>query len=180
MSGLVLAGLSSGSVTLDPPAIAGSTVIALPDTSGTLLTTSSAATGTGDLVKATAPTLSSPVLVTPNLGTPSAVVLTNATGTANALVAGIGVNQTWQNVTASRAAGTTYTNSTGKPIMVSVTAVRVGSSSSLSVVVGGVTIFAADASSQWYGSNDPCFIVPAGATYVVTSSTGFRNWAELR
>jgi hypothetical protein len=42
-----------------------------------------AATGSGGLVRATSPTL-----VTPNLGTPSAVVLTNATGTAAGLTAG--------------------------------------------------------------------------------------------
>jgi hypothetical protein len=41
-------------------------------------------TGTGSLVKAASPTL-----VTPALGTPSAVVLTNATGTAAGLTAGI-------------------------------------------------------------------------------------------
>ena len=35
-------------------------------------------------------------------------------------VSGVGVNQTWTDVTASRSAGTTYTNSTGKPITVSV------------------------------------------------------------
>jgi hypothetical protein len=32
----------------------------------------------------------------------------------------IGIGQTWQNVIASRSAGVTYTNTTGKPILVSV------------------------------------------------------------
>jgi hypothetical protein len=45
---------------------------------------------------------------------------TSLTGTANSLNAGIGVNQTWTSVT--RAIGTTYTNSTGKPISVAITA----------------------------------------------------------
>jgi hypothetical protein len=45
--------------------------------------TSTGATGTGKLVFDT-----SPLLVTPNLGTPSAVVLTNASGTAASLTAG--------------------------------------------------------------------------------------------
>ena len=40
-------------------------------------------TGTGNLVFATSPTLT-----TPNLGTPSAIVLTNATGTASSLTVG--------------------------------------------------------------------------------------------
>lgn len=39
--GLVLGGLTSGSVTLDPPNVAGSTVITLPSTSGTMITTAS-------------------------------------------------------------------------------------------------------------------------------------------
>ena len=41
MSGVVLNGSTSGSVTLDPPAVAGSTVITLPSTSGTMITTAS-------------------------------------------------------------------------------------------------------------------------------------------
>lgn len=44
---------------------------------GTGVTTS---TGTGSTVRSTSPTLTSAILVTPNLGTPSAAVLTNATG----------------------------------------------------------------------------------------------------
>ena len=182
MSGLVLAGLSSGSVTLDPPAIAGSTVITLPAASGTMLTTTSAATGTGDLVKATAPTLSSPVLVTPNLGTPSAVVLTNATGTANSLNAGIGVNQTWQNVTASRAAGTTYTNSKGKPILVDI---------SLSGITAGTSTLKVDTITVGYMTGNSTggavastisTVVPNGSSYVLTN-TGTNSivaWSELR
>lgn len=41
MAGVILNGSTSGSVTLDPPAVAGSTVITLPSTSGTMLTTAS-------------------------------------------------------------------------------------------------------------------------------------------
>jgi len=39
MSGVIIAGNTSGSVTLDAPAVAGSTVITLPTTSGTMLLT---------------------------------------------------------------------------------------------------------------------------------------------
>lgn len=93
----------------------------------------------------------------------------------------IGVGQAWVDLTASRASGTTYTNATGKPIMVSITSTRVGSSASVSAVVGGVTVFAADSTGQWYGSNNPCFIVPNNTTYVVTfSGVSIKNWAELR
>ena len=41
MSGVIIAGNTSGSVTLDAPAVAGSTVITLPTTSGTMITTAS-------------------------------------------------------------------------------------------------------------------------------------------
>jgi hypothetical protein len=44
MSGVIIAGNTSGSVTLDAPAVAGSTVITLPSTSGTMLTNKSAGT----------------------------------------------------------------------------------------------------------------------------------------
>jgi hypothetical protein len=53
-------------------------------TSAELAAVISDETGTGALVFATSPTL-----VTPALGTPSAIVLTNATGTANSLTANI-------------------------------------------------------------------------------------------
>lgn len=64
MSKLVLNGDTSGSVTLDAPAISGTTTLTLPTTSGTVLTT------------ATGQTLTSPVIA----GTPTGVgVLTAAT-----------------------------------------------------------------------------------------------------
>ncbi len=44
MSGVIIAGNTSGSVTLDAPAVSGSTVITLPTTSGTMLTNKSVGT----------------------------------------------------------------------------------------------------------------------------------------
>lgn len=98
---------------------------------------------------------------------------------------GIGVNQTWQDVKSSRAAGTTYTNSTGKPIQVSIAVTVSGPSnpSSMSLVVGGVGV------GQVYwsvpsnaGGGQLTAIVPNGVNYVVNSSgnTGITYWAELR
>jgi hypothetical protein len=54
--------------------VTGATTLTLP-TSGTVTALGNASTGSGSIVLATSPTL-----VTPNLGTPSAGVLTNATG----------------------------------------------------------------------------------------------------
>lgn len=47
MASVVIAGNTSGSVTLDAPAVAGTTTLTLPTTSGTVLTTASTFAGTG-------------------------------------------------------------------------------------------------------------------------------------
>ena len=61
-----------------------------------------AVTGSGNVALATSPTL-----VTPNLGTPSAVVLTNATGLPNASVIGLGTFATANAATPPAIGGTT-------------------------------------------------------------------------
>jgi hypothetical protein len=152
----------------------------LPVANGGTGVTSS--TGSGDTVLSTSPTL-----VTPALGTPSAVVLTNATGTANSLNAGIGVNQTWTDVTSSRAYGTTYTNSTGKPISVSVSGTSTGSGSFIHIVyvnsneIAYQTTYSANSGYR----HNVFFIVPNSATYSITGAGGNNTtslylWSELR
>lgn len=96
----------------------------------------------------------------------------------------IGVGQTWQTVTGSRAYGATYTNATGKPIQVIIHATNDTNTSwgTLQPTVGGVTLPLASAilnQSRAYLS----FIVPSGATYVVTNSgtaLTLIQWSELR
>lgn len=92
---------------------------------------------------------------------------------------GIGYGQTWQDVTGSRSAGTTYTNSTGKPIFVMISVYNSQSANILLVTVSGVLISAVG-QSTWDNSTQASFIVPDGATYSATSSSGVRIWAELR
>lgn len=88
----------------------------------------------------------------------------------------IGVDQTWQTFNSSqRASGTSYTNNTGRPIMVSVSLGAITSGASFSVVVDSVTIAAGTIYSNYITHS---FIVPAGKTYVVTC--GALSWAELR
>ena len=98
--------------------------------------------------------------------------------------AGLGVGQTWQNVLASRASGVTYTNTTGKPIMVSIyTNVNAANTIYWTFFVSGVMVLQAfgggGASAYYYF---PCVsVIPAGATYVFTSvGGGIASWAELR
>jgi hypothetical protein len=82
----------------------GNVTTLLSSTSSQLASIISDETGTGNLVFATSPTL-----VTPDLGTPSAIVLTNATGTANNLTANVA---NYINVTDD-----TSTNATRYPIL---------------------------------------------------------------
>ncbi len=98
----------------------------------------------------------------------------------------IGVGQTWQTMTSSRTSGASYTNDTGKPIMVSVYNSGVDNGVSLTAVVGGVTVSrsvgGAGGDARWLVNAS--FIVPNGATYSVTFGTGALSttlvWNELR
>ena len=87
----------------------------------------------------------------------------------------VGVDQTWQDVTASRAAAVTYTNSTGKPIEVVITKSGNGGHA---VVVDGVTIGVPDDAA---GLNYMVsFIVPNGSTYSIATGATVILWTELR
>ena len=78
------------------------------------------------------PAVNGTLVTTGDTGSVSQTMLATA-------VVPVGVGQTWQNVLSSRAFGTTYTNSTGRPIMVSVSASTLNTASWL-VTVAGVTI----------------------------------------
>ena len=134
MSSVVIAGNTSGSVTLDAPDVAGTTTLTLPTTNGTVALTSNV----------------------------------------------IGVNQTWQVLTGSRSASTTYTNTTGKPIAVSILLASSLSISDNIITVGGVQAW------KIYNNNvrdqTAFVIVPNGSTYVLTLGSGasIAAWYELR
>jgi hypothetical protein len=89
---------------------------------------------------------------------------------------GLGYGQTWQDVTASRAASTTYTNSTGKPIALNIWGINAGS---VSLTINGVT---ADISG--INASVPSInldgIVPPGATYGIGACSTITLWSELR
>lgn len=94
-------------------------------------------------------------------------------------VGGIGTGQTWQ--TFARLGGTTYTNSTGKPIFLSVQTVgnnTGGGGTTLTingVVVGqGIGYAGAIGMAQGFGLSA---IVPNGGTYSLTNT---ETVAELR
>jgi hypothetical protein len=94
---------------------------------------------------------------------------------------GLGVGQTWQNVTAGRAAATTYTNATASPIMVSVNINYVGPSSQLTITVNGSVVAAGSAYCNASPGGGCSVVVPPGGTYSVTlNATTINSWWELR
>lgn len=92
---------------------------------------------------------------------------------------GLGVGQTWQDVTGSRAVNTVYQNTSGRPIMVSVKAnisgeppIQVSADNSVWVEVGLVVTS---------GRQGQTFVVPPNHYYRVNVASGtIQNWAELR
>jgi hypothetical protein len=100
------------------------------------------------------------------------VLTSNGTAWTSAALAGtLGVGQTWQDVTSSRALNTTYTNSTGKPIQIMV---GFNSTTLPQIVVNGVTVWPSTTYVQV-----ATVIVPNGLTYSNTGGT-FTKWFELR
>jgi hypothetical protein len=89
--------------------------------------------------------------------------------------------QTWQNVTGSRAFTTTYTNSTGYPIMVNIYSTG-GGSGQITLNIGGVAVATAAVAGLAGGLFTLSGIVPNGATYSLTNpgGGGFAFWGELR
>jgi hypothetical protein len=111
-------------------------------------------------------------------GTSGNVLTSNGTNWTSAAAPYFGVNQTWQDLTGSRAAGTTYTNTTGKPIMVFV---RCGGSFlSASILADVIEVgFARDNTAG--ASIGLSGIIPPGYTYILNIvNGGLTYWAELR
>ena len=110
---------------------------------------------------------------------------------ASSIAAGIGVGQTYTDfgVGSARAESTTYTNSTGKSILVCLTFQVWNSSGVATATVAGVSFticgYATTQGQPTLGGAS--FIVPPGATYSVAASgpltsgsNNITNWAELR
>jgi hypothetical protein len=96
---------------------------------------------------------------------------------------GLGLSQTWQDVTASRASGTTYTNSTGKPIQVNVAGTCSNGSAILYLTISGVAISGGQVTNIANQTAQVGAIIPPGATYVLSVSVGTVTptyWSELR
>ena len=92
----------------------------------------------------------------------------------------VGVGQSWQDVTASRAMNTTYTNNTGKPISITVRCSASVYTGTLYLYVNNALIYSNSTNSGWNVS--ATVIIPNGNTYKATVDGGvfYLNWLELR
>jgi hypothetical protein len=114
-------------------------------------------------------------------GTSGNVLTSTGTAWVSSTNLAVGVGQTWQDMTASRAADVTYTNSTGKPIMISVYGSS-GANRSGILTVGGVLLARTETTGA-AGIGTLVAIVPSGSTYIVSAggtAWSVFNWAELR
>jgi hypothetical protein len=101
-------------------------------------------------------------------------------GQALAAMSSLGYGQTWQDVTASRVSGTTYYNTTGKPILISFYG-GASAITSASVIVNGLTVFLWTVNSASGAiSTGSGIIVPASNSYIINSSPTFTKVFELR
>lgn len=134
---------------------------------------------------------SSPIAPTPTTGDNTTKVATTAfvkTAADAAAAVGVaaaaateakalGIGQTWQNLIASRAISTTYTNSTARPIQVTAAGNVAGATYTLSV--DGVPASIVTLVSGQAGACSA--IVPPGSTYRLDGTAGIAvTWSELR
>lgn len=95
----------------------------------------------------------------------------------------IGVGQAWQSVGGSRVAGTTYYNTTAKPIMVCVgMTTTVANTGIYATVSPGYTLWGSNSANSPYVAAIS-FIVPPGGSYSVQMQSGtttILTWLELR
>lgn len=111
-------------------------------------------------------------------GTDNTTLMTPLRVEQHTLASDIGWNQSWQNVSGSRAASTSYQNNTSRPIQVAIRLnngtdrpIEVSTDNSSWVQVG-------TSYSTWWPFS--YFIVPVGHYYRVNGSATILNWAELR
>jgi hypothetical protein len=153
-----------------PISISGNAATATSATTAGSATSATNATNATNLVSGG--TIASSVTgVTQTVGDNSTKIATTAFVQSEA----IGYGQSWTDETSSRTSGTTYTNSTGKPIVV---AINGNLLAGISIVVGGVTVATYGAINNSFNYQ---FMVPPGATYSYTGNLLSSNgWIELR
>lgn len=160
----------SGGTNLDETTLLTTTAISASATSASVVYSTSARTnvafrvvGFVDITQATAGTWASAPTKVQGVG-----------GQALTALSSLGYGQTYQDVTASRTAGTTYYNTTGKPIAATITLPSGGTV--LNVYINGA--FLANPGNYAMGT----FIISPGSSYRYTFAAGatLSGWTELR
>ena len=121
--------------------------------------------------------------------TPSALTLTPTVSSAtvigqtavNGVVGGLGVGQTPVDLTTQRAIGTTYYNTSGKPISVTVWVVSTSSSTNVSLLINCVTSILVGGSTSGLNMTISSQIIPNGSNYQISViNATLVGWKELR
>jgi hypothetical protein len=166
----------AGGISLDESGVISSTAISASATANNVVYTTAAVTGSPyrvvgyiDIAEATAGTWAT-----------APTTVQGAGGQAMAAMQSLGMGQTMQSIVGSRVLGTTYYNTTGRPIFVTVGVSATTTAASLAISVNGIL-----AGNQ--GQNTTSFgiqctaIVPPGASYAASSSgASLSGWSELR
>jgi len=158
-------------------AITGGTISGITSLGVSGTATATTFSGAGTSLTGTAASLSiggNAATATSATSATSATTATTATNATNIL----GSSQSYGNYAGSRSFGTTYTNSTGKPIWVWY--------SSNGATGGAVTTAYVDGNIACYTHMDlyprafAGFVVPIGSTYSISSNSSIYYWLELR
>lgn len=92
-----------------------------------------------------------------------------------------GVEQSWQDVKSSRVTGTTYTNTTSRPIVVNVTAMGYQATTQVIANIQGVSFIIGSDSTPYDTIAAGSFVVPSGVGYSVSVVGGsLKTWHEFR
>lgn len=147
MSSLVVSGDTSGSVTLQAPAVSGSTVLTLPATSGTVLTTASG----------------------------TAATATNLAGGSNGTIPYQSAAGTTQMLAVGTSGQVLQTNGVGAPTWVTVASGLSGASQAQMETASSTTVAVTPGVAQYHPSASKCWIkttrTTIAASYNVTSVT---------
>jgi hypothetical protein len=103
----------------------------------------------------------------------------SGTNTGDQTLNEIGVGQTWQDLSGSRSAGITYTNSTGKPINLFLV-IRDGGSSGFTFSIDGISLTYRNLANLQNESIS--LVIPNGVQYgnLQLNGNNIRHWLELR
>jgi hypothetical protein len=172
-----MANQNANAVTITGGSITGITDLAVADggTGRSSLTANAVLTGNGTSgINSVAPSTAGNLLVS------NGTAWTSTTLAASGVKLGLGITgEVWNNVTGSRATGSTYTNNNAYPIMISMYGSGSGASSTQIYVNGSLVYYN---NAQWNGAGaipGGTLIIPPGATYSVSLASGLVAWWEL-